>query len=444
MNLTTQPKYKKRILNKILLMSICGIALNANALTNNINAKAGQNDSPPPKIMVYSYSDNLSNNPISDSTYEPALSQMNEILFGFFTVTNDGHIMGAQNYNNVCNFVATHPNVKVVASIGGWGNSSTFSQAFSSANNRQNFINDAHWLATSTTICSNGMQAFSGIDIDWEYPVNRIDFSGNEASPQDTQNLHQLIIDLRTSLGSNAIISLAIPHGNNDLDGGSIDNYFGESPRGNPDPTTQAFINAVTSFNLMSYDFMAFATKTVTNAPLNSDNQGQSIIDGVSALTSNGVPTNKIILGAPLYGRSISGTGAGRCLQTVPSNLDLGLNIALPPIDKSGSQPPCVTNWPAYNSIDMSVAKYNTYYNYDTAQQTIELGDDSFMSFDSPYNIGNKANYVKSSNLGGMFFWQVTQDTPYNDGRTITLVNGTTYPLSLLKTAHDWLNTPQK
>lgn len=446
-----------------------------------------------PKVAVYYYNEI---GPVE--SVATTLQNVDEVLYSFWNVNSDysGHIVDplpkldlgtATDYQanvqdvvkifkstnsgylaQACNVKINNPQVQFVLSLGGWGGSNLFSKSFSTISGINNFVNDAQYLITNLT-CQNGVPLFSGYDVDWEYPQQRIDFSvaaGTESS-QDTQNLHTLIIQLRQKLGQNAIISMALPHGNNDLDGGSINKYF-QDFRGNTLNDSPEFINATTTFNVMAYDFMAFATYTIPNAPLYSIAGLPSIDDGIIAMVQNKVPPSKILLGAPAYGRSIGSNVQGqKCLATSPTTVNSGVNITLPEItDVYGKQDPCLIQWPLYRNIamnnfnqfdssltqaDQTVYYWDTFYGAPNQAGTLMIMSnleqweqnnmmsyqDFFMSFDSPYDIAQKSNYIKQKKLAGMFFWEVSQDKAYNSDSIV--INNATYPLSLIQTANQFL-----
>ena len=369
-----------------------------------------------------------------------------------------------------------------VLSIGGWGYSDKFSQAFSTSIGRQTFINDSKKILSDLKCEAEGEVSaplFSGIDIDWEYPIRRIDFeTGKTQSLEDAKNLQLLVIALRKELGLKPLISLAIPHTNHpkdnvgtySSDGGRIDSYFTDG-LGNLLKTNPDFIDAVTSFNLMSYDFMAFAPKITTNAPFKATDAGgtSSAIDGIKILTELHIPKNKIFLGIPMYGRAVAGDSkGGKCVD----NGNLG--TMLPKItDVYGAQGSCVIAWPDYKNIlikgNLSEA---TYYNDDIAQygfywnevngstkivahsttfttekadwpgKTLDTASNGYLSFDTPDTVYKKVQYAKDNGLYGVFLWEASQDVPYNSPN-IT-INGQSYPLSITKVVVDNLKNLNK
>ena len=295
-----------------------------------------------------------------------------------------------------------------VLSIGGWGYSDKFSQAFSTSIGRQTFINDSKKILSDLKCEAEGEVSaplFSGIDIDWEYPIRRIDFeTGKTQSLEDAKNLQLLVIALRKELGLKPLISLAIPHTNHpkdnvgtySSDGGRIDSYFTDG-LGNLLKTNPDFIDAVTSFNLMSYDFMAFAPKITTNAPFKATDAGgtSSAIDGIKILTE---------LHIPQYG----------------------------------------FYWNEVNGSTKIVAHSTTFTTEkaDWPGKTLDTASNGYLSFDTPDTVYKKVQYAKDNGLYGVFLWEASQDVPYNSPN-IT-INGQSYPLSITKVVVDNLKNLNK
>lgn len=399
-----------------------------------------------------------------------SLEQGNQIFSDYAAIPNNAMLKGACVVRSLSNY-----KTKFVISVGGWGRSSNFSQAFSSSEGRQNFIDDSLYILSNFK-CGDGIPLFAGIDIDWEYPKQRIDFTYPNVRPDDASNFHSLIIKLRDSIGESPVISIAIPHGNNPAntaesitsDGGRIDNYFTDA-LGKPLSDNLQFINAMTSFNVMAYDFAAFTPKTTANAPLlNPDaGGGKSIAMGVdNLLLTWNVPSQKISLGLPLYGRSISNQSSGGvCVGANTSNN--GLNVDLPPItNDQGQQSPCVIAWPAYKNILVdklssiyfygeSAAQYGYYWNlsesggskaivkagttYTTEAAPwpgvlLDASSNGYLSIDASNTIEIKTKYALAKNLGGVFFWEASQDADYNSPDIE--INGKSYPHSLIHTVN--------
>lgn len=382
-----------------------------------------------------------------------------------------------------CALAASNPTTWFRPSIGGWGGGGGFSPALSTEAGRQNFIDDVVALSTRL-LCPNGQPLFDGVDIDWEYPKVVVGGTPATVSPQDAANLHLMVIALREALGPVRGISITVPHADPGLsqaeaddntipgDGGSIRNFFTNAD-GAPLADNAQFVASVDAFSIMDYDFMAFALETTPNAPMQLDpSLGlPDILQGFTALQFYDVPRAKILLGAPLYGRSIGApnTNTGNCLQSTPTPANHGVGIALPVFSQKnpyGLQPPCEISWIPYSQINMpnfensafdnglgTAAQVTSYWygpdlSGNLADLVLRAGStslanlsqykDLFMSFDSPQTITSKAAAIRNMGLRGMAFWEVSQDLPYDAG--VITIDGTEYPLSLIRAAVEGLD----
>lgn len=437
------------------------------------------------------------------------LSQVDLVFYAFWGIDSSGHLLmmrpdldldgsavtpppepitvaeavarfpGSQGYlKQACELKVANPGVAFRPSVGGWGHGANFSPAFAAESGREAFAADTLALVLGM-LCADNKPLFDGIDIDWEYPQVVVGGVAPAISPADGTNLHLAVRTARAVLGKQLAISLTVPHGDpgitveeadsNDVpgDGGSIRNFF-NAANGQLAPDNAEFVKAVSAFTIMGYDFMAFALETTPNAPMQLDPaRGLPDIEaGLEALAEYGVPPEKILLGAPLYGRSIGATLAAgaRCLQAEPTLANHGVGLALPDFTAKnpyGLQEPCSVNWILYNEIDVQKLGdgafdsglagsdqvlaywYGTDLSNNRAAEVLRPGSaaltalsqytDLFMSFDSPKSIASKAQVIRELGLAGISFWEVSQDLPYNSGRID--IDGTSYPLSLIETA---------
>ena len=164
-----------------------------------------------------------------------------------------------------------------------------------------------------------------------------------------------------------------------------------------------AFLDLI---NLMSYDFSGpWVQKTGHHAQLytprkpHSPDAVISCQSAVSYMTSQGVPSNKILLGVPAYGRSFTGTrGVGHSYSGSAGEEGTFEFRDLP---RPGSK----------EVVDDKVgAAYCT------------GGDGGFVTYDTPQTVKMKASYVKQHQLAGLFYWTGTGDSP--DKSRSLVVNG--------------------
>lgn len=377
-----------------------------------------------------------------------------------------------------CALREEHPELLFRLSLGGWANGANFSPAFSTAGGRDTFAADTLALVTGV-VCPDGKPLFDGIDLDWEYPQVVIGGVSPAVSPDDGTNLHLAVLKARQVLGATRAISITLPHGDsgvtmaqadsNDVpgDGGSIRNFFTDAS-GQLAADNAAFVEAVSAFTIMTYCFASFALATTPDAPTSLDAALglPDIEDGLAAMESYGVPSGKILLGAPAFGHSIGATvsAGAACLQAEPTAENHGVGIPLPDFtakNPNGTQGPCSITWINYSdfaaeelgngAFDLSLPGSDQVLAYwygqdlsnNRAASVLRPGAaslpvlsqylDNFLSFDGPPSITAKAALIKQRRLAGIAFWEVSQDLPYQAGDVV--IEGKSYPLSLVRTA---------
>ncbi|TNV78378.1 hypothetical protein FGO68_gene688 [Halteria grandinella] len=186
-----------------------------------------------------------------------------------------------------------NPGLKTLVSIGGWSDSDRFSDVALNDQTRQKF-------ARSAVAFVNEHQ-MDGIDIDWEYPVGG-GMDKNHHRPEDGGNYVLLLKELRAQLnalgqqkGKQYLLTVASPAG---------DDNFKTFKLGD-------MAKYLDWFNLMTYDYHGdWESQTNHQAALYANPQDPSsqknryFIDyTVSHYIAGGVPSQKIVLGTPLYCR---------------------------------------------------------------------------------------------------------------------------------------------
>lgn len=171
---------------------------------------------------------------------------------------------------------ATHPKLKVLISIGGWG-SGRFSEMAASEENRTGFAKD----------CLRVMNEFNldGIDIDWEYPTSKA--AKISASPDDTQNYTLMMNAIRSTIGHDKLLTLATSADAKYIDFKSIEPL-------------------VDFVNIMTYD-MGNPPNHHAGLFRSKYTGGISVDEAVTAHVSAGMPINKLVLGIPFYGHGTNG-----------------------------------------------------------------------------------------------------------------------------------------
>ncbi|EOY29619.1 Glycosyl hydrolase family protein with chitinase insertion domain, putative [Theobroma cacao] len=298
---------------------------------------------------------------IDASTYNLSTTQPDDEWMGNFTAT----------------LHAKKPPAKALLSIGGANSGpGTFSGMASDPDNRAAFI--------KSTIATARKYGFDGLDIDWEFPSN----------PDDMSNLSVLFKEWRQAVKSEAsdsgkprlLLSAAV--------------YFASSflfdlPRTYPGDAIAKYVDFV---NPMCFDYHGSWDTSVTgeHALLYDKSSNISTSYGISSWIEIGVPSKKLVMGMPLYGRT--------------------WELEDPKKHKIGD--PAIGVGPGDNGILLykDIVTYNadhhahTVYDGDTVSEYSYSGTD-WIGYDGPTSVAKKVEYAKAHNLGGYFFWALGYDT---------------------------------
>ncbi|KAI5475768.1 glycoside hydrolase family 18 protein [Pseudohyphozyma bogoriensis] len=177
-------------------------------------------------------------------------------------------------------------NTKVIISVGGWSDSTYFSDAVKSANR-------AHFVQKFATMIAT--YKVDGVDIDWEYPGGGGD-SGNEVDTEnDTNNFLAFLQDLRAKIGDDKIISACTTQ----------QAFIGSD--GSPLTDVSAFADVLDYILVMNYDVWGASSTPGPNAPLsdacpNSNQPNANEQSAIETWTAAGMPASKILMGVPSYG----------------------------------------------------------------------------------------------------------------------------------------------
>jgi chitinase len=282
-----------------------------------------------------------------------------------------------------------YPHLKVLLSIGGWTLSNGFSDAALSEASRQHFVKSCIDLYMGWY-----PEVFDGFDIDWEYPVGG-GLETNTYRPEDKHNLTLLMQEFRRQLdergqeqGREFLLTAAVPAG----------------PLNYVNFELKELAEVVDWMNLMAFDFHgAWDQTTNFNAPLftaKDDPSGQSIDAAVQAYLAAGVPSRKLNLGIPFYGRGWKGVP--------PENNGLYQSVDGLPVG--------TFTYGYYDYWDivtrfMYKKDYLRYWSEEAqAAWLYSVKDGVFITFDDPQTVGLKADYIVKNNLGGAMVWDLSND----------------------------------
>ena len=267
-----------------------------------------------------------------------------------------------------------NPRLKILLSVGGW-TADGFSDAAVSAESRQRFAASAVALLREN--------ALDGIDIDWEYPGQ--DVAGIRARPEDKQNFTLLLQALRTQLDAarpGYLLTIA-----------SADHeYF--------DHTEMDRLHVYLDWiNVMTYDFFNSMTPTTGHhAGLYPSRYAASTDrDADAAIRQHlaaGIPPDKLVMGAAFYGRAFG--------EVDPQHDGLNQPFAK-----------FVGAFPYAELATTRIGRNGFVRKWDSAARAPFLWNAAtrtFISYEDPESLRAKARYVKKHGLGGLMFWELSQD----------------------------------
>ncbi|KAM0329473.1 hypothetical protein ACHAQA_004782 [Verticillium albo-atrum] len=322
-------------------------------------------------------------------------SQITQILYAFLNLRASGEVYSGDAYSDLDKRYPTdswndvgknaygcvkqlfilkkaHRRMKTLLSIGGWTWSTNFPAAASTEAGRKLFAK------SSVTFMKDW--GFDGIDIDWEYP----------ADAAQAANFILLLKAVRDELDSYAakhapgyhfLLTIAAPAGPH--------HYKILDLRG---------ISAVVDkIYLMAYDYAGSWDSNAghqANLYPNPGNPAATPFSTNAALSdylAAGVPSSKIVMGMPIYGRAFENTdGLGRPFSGIGQ----------------GSWENGVWDYkdlprPGATELYDSVAQAS--YSYDSKNRKL-------VSYDTVDVIKNKVSYLKQKGLGGSMFWEASGD----------------------------------
>ncbi|MWV46020.1 hypothetical protein GRF59_20585 [Paenibacillus sp. HJL G12] len=278
------------------------------------------------------------------------------------------------NYAYLQNLREQNPHLKILNSVGGWA-ADGFSDAAYTKESRKVFADSIIEYVKKYDL--------DGIDLDWEYPTQPA--GDTKARPEDKQNFSLLLKLLREKLDrlgaeEHRYYELAIA-------AGATQSYLNGVEIGE-------VVKYVDNINLMTYDFAGGWNSTAEHHA-NLYGSGLSADASVKLYMKNGVPADKLVIGAAFYGHKWTDV-----VTVDPEDTGLGRNA-------KGSG-----DTPTYNDILANYNAQNGFVRYwDEAAQAPYLFDGStWISYDDPQSVAAKGQYVLDKGLGGAMFWEYSQD----------------------------------
>ena len=362
-----------------LLHGRCSIALGVMMAVCTISAGARAAPASPVHYRVVGY--DMGTTPIAPKD----VGKIDILIFAFAKIVDGSVMLDAAATQRLRKRVAlkkSHPGLKVDVSVGGWG-AGGFSEAAATAEGRQRFADSAAQMLVANDA--------DGLDVDWEYPGHSE--SGIASSPRDRQHFTAMLRTLRRTLDrvgkahgrvgrKHFLLSIAI------ADGSFVDHI-----------DIAAISPSVDWFNLMTYDFVNAMTPTTGHhsglyASSLAAAGDRSVNRAVRQFLAAGVPPHKLMIGAAFYGREFAGVTPAQDglyqpfehFEGTHSWADLKTHF----IDRNGY----VRHWDAK-------AQAPWLWNAQTHH---------FISYDDPQSLAAKTAYVKAHHLGGIMYWEQSQD----------------------------------
>ncbi|PLS09554.1 glycosyl hydrolase family 18 protein [Neobacillus cucumis] len=283
------------------------------------------------------------------------------------------------NFNQLKKLKQKFPHLKTVISVGGWSWSEKFSEVALTEASRTAFADSVvKFLLT---------YGFDGVDFDWEYPVNG-GMKTNVRRPIDEKNYTLLLQKVREKLNAQQA-----------LDGKKYTMSIAAGASANFAQTTQLdqISKIVDYIQLMTYDLHGpWDSVTGFNAPLYASSaepaNAPNVSQAVEVFLDNGVPANKLVMGVPFYGYDYKEV----------NNANNGLYQTHTGAVFSDS----------YGEIEKNFVGKNGFVRYWSSESRVPYlwNGSTFVSYDDPESMAQKAAYIKSKGLAGAMIWEISQD----------------------------------
>ncbi len=275
-----------------------------------------------------------------------------------------------------------NPALGVIVSVGGW-QAEGFSDAAFTADSRRRFAGSVVDLVRRHRV--------DGIDLDWEYPGQGA--GGIKYRAEDKQNFTHLLAEVRRQLDAAS-----------DADGRSGAARYvltiASADREYFDHTEMERLHVHLDWiNVMTYDFFNSLTPTTGHhAGLYASERAAPADRNADAAIRQhlaaGIAPGKLVLGVAFYGRGFAGVHA-------QGN---GVNQKYEKYE--GDHP--------YRELASGLIGRQGYERYwderARAPYLWNAATRTFITYDDAQSIGEKADYVRAKDLGGIMFWELSQD----------------------------------
>lgn len=277
---------------------------------------------------------------------------------------------------------AKNPDLKVLLSIGGWA-ARGFCDAAATEASRKVFAGSCRGIVET--------YGLSGIDLDWEAPVNG-GWGAVKCSPHDRENFTLLLREIRAALGEDKLLTIA---GVAQREFTSIWTEF------------QEVVDIVDYINVLSYDYRyedyygsaLYPSKTWNSSIAGTRSADKAIHEYIKA----GCPTHKINLGLALA------VTIPRIVMMSPEFPEIQAKL-----DAAGyftSEAPFLKRVELLENTNGFMKKWDADAQNMYISTITRDGVERFvLSYIEPTSVSAKSAYVKELGLGGVSFWEFSFD----------------------------------
>ena len=305
-----------------------------------------------------------------------------------FTKIQDGKIHSEMTEDslyltNLVNLKNINADLNILVSVGGATWSSDFSDMALTDSSRKVFS----W----SVIDFIKKYDLDGVDLDWEFPGSSL---AGVYRLEDRQNFTALLEIMRTHLDS-----LSEAHQRMDSKPYLLTIAAGASSYFTSLVEMDKIVPLLDFLNIMNYDYMGSWSSTTghhTNlyASSYSGGAGYSTSESIHLYQTSGVPKNKIVVGAAFYGRWWG-----------------GVNNQANGIYQNYSGGAGALTYRTIKTSYLSDPDYTRYWDNEAkAPYLWSSTDQVFITYDDEYSIYQKVKFVREKRLGGIMFWEYSQD----------------------------------
>ncbi len=314
--------------------------------------------------------------------YRIGAEKLTHINYAFGLVNENGEVVLSReapaHFSQLQALKAKNPRLKVILSVGGWG-ADNFSDAAFNRTTREKFA--------ASAIALIKRYALDGLDLDWEYPGQP--GPGIKYREEDKEDFTLLLKTLRQQLDA-----LSDERGRTGSDRYTLTIATAGGPYFQHTEMDRLHVY-VDWINIMGYDFAGEWSKTTAHhAALFGPPAGESSEAFVKQHLAAGIPARKLVLGVPFYGRAWCG------VNPAANGLHQSMEMYL-------------RSFP-YSTLQQQFINQQGYRRYwDREAHAPYLWNPSsgiFITYEDPASLHEKARFVKRHHLGGIMYWEQSED----------------------------------